>query len=162
MRNPFFLLVVFVSSALAAGWLYPGDRTSDLVPTVTAGGEGRVLEESLKTATATVARVDPAGGMITLKGPDGKLTAFGTGEGVRNLLEVKDGDQVFEPGNDPVAAAQKAVARSEPNEMSAGGLVRLVEMTGTVEKLDELSGLAPPKGPVEESPTITVPDLTDL
>ena len=160
MRNPFFLLVVFVSSALAAGWLYPGDRTSDLVPTVTAGGEGRVLEESLKTAT--VARVDPAGGMITLKGPDGKLTAFGTGEGVRNLLEVKDGDQVLEPGNDPVAAAQKAVARSEPNEMSAGGLVRLVEMTGTVEKLDELSGLAPPKGPVEESPTITDPDLTDL
>ena len=160
MRNPFFLLVVFVSSALAAGWLYPGDRTSDLVPTVTAGGEGRVLEESLKTAT--VARVDPAVGMIPLKGPDGKLTASGTGEGVRNPLEVKDGDQVLEPGNDPVAAAQKAVTRSEPNEMSAGGLVRLVEIAGTVEKLDELSGLAPPKGPVEESPTITVPDLTDL
>jgi len=162
MRNPFFLLMVFVTSALAAGWLYPGDRTSDLVPTVTAGGEGRVLEDSVKTAAATVVRVDPAGGMITLMGPDGEFTASGTGEGARSLLEVKDGDQVLEPGNDPVAVALKAVTSSEPNEMSAGGPVRLVKIKETVERLDEPSGLALPTGPVEESPTITVPDLTDL
>lgn len=162
MGNPFFLIMVFALSALAAGWLYPGDRTPDLVSTAVAGGEAKVLEESVKTVTATVAHVDPASGMITLKGLGGEFRAFATDEGEMDLLEVKAGNQVLEPGKDPVAAAREAATRFEPSETPAGGLVQLVEMTGTVDGLNVPQDLAPPKGLAEESATIKVPALKDL
>lgn len=175
MRNPFFLLLVFALSAWAAGWLYPGNRTPDLAPNAGAGRESEVPEENLlKTVKATVARVDPEAGMITLKGPYGEFKAFGTGEGQENFLEVKVGDQVvmtyrettaaqvLGPGNGPVAAAQKEVTRSEPNEAPPEAMVQLVKMTAAVESSDAPQDLAPPKGPLEESAAITIPDLTDL
>lgn len=159
MRNPFFLIMVFALSALAAGWLYPGDRTPGLVSTAAAGGEARVVEESVKPAT--VARVDPASGMITLQGPGREFKAFATGEGVKDL-EVKAGGQVPEPMKYAVAADRETAVRCEPNETPARGPVQLVEMTGTVDGLNLRQGPAPAKGLAEESATIKVPALKDL
>jgi len=155
MRSPFFLLTVFALSALAAGWLYPGDRTQDLVSTAVAGGEARVLAESSKAVTATGARITP-------KGPDGGLGIFGTGEGVKAHPEVEATDPVLASGNDPSAAGREAVTRSGPSDTPADGMVQLVKMTTSLDRLDERQDITPPEDPVEESAMIKVRDLTDL
>ncbi|MCG6908031.1 MAG: hypothetical protein LJE63_15620 [Desulfobacteraceae bacterium] len=162
MRNPFFLLTVFALSALAAGWLYPGNRTPDVASTAATGGGVGVSEETFKTGTATVARVDPAADMAASKGPDAGSTASGMGEGVKDLPEVKAGDRILEPGSDSVAVVQEAVIRSEANQRSADGLVQLVETTRAAERLGERLKLGPPKGSLAESATPKVPDSNEL
>jgi hypothetical protein len=162
MRNPFFLLMVFTLSALAAGWLYPGDRTTDLVSTAAAGGEAKVMAESSKTVTATGARVTPASGVITPKEPDGGLGVFGTAEGVKAHPEVAAADPVFASGDDSSAAGREAVTRSGPNDTPAGGMVQLVKMTTSLDRLDERQDITPPEDPVEESEMLKVRDSTDL
>ena len=51
-------------------------------------------KSELRTVTATVEAVDQTTRMVTLKGPKGNTITFKAGEEVRNLPQVKVGDQV--------------------------------------------------------------------
>jgi hypothetical protein len=160
MRDPFFLIMVFALSALAAGWLYPGDKTTDLVSTAVAGGEAGVLAETSKTATG--ARATPASGVITPKGFYGGLGVFGAGQGVKAHPDVGAADPVLAFGDDSNVTGREAVTRSGPNETPADGMVQPVKMTTSLDRLDERQDITPPEGPVEESAMLKVQDSTDL
>ena len=53
-----------------------------------------VVAENAVTVTATVEAIDQKTRMVTLRGPDGKLTTVHAGDQVKNLAQVKKGDQV--------------------------------------------------------------------
>jgi len=174
MKNPYFSLTVFILAAFAAGWLYPGYKMPDLVPSAVAAGEPKVLEENIKKVTATVESVDLATRMVTLKGPEGKLMEFRAGEEVKNLPQVKVGDQVvmtyyesiaaqiLKPGTDPGAAAQQVVATAKPGEKPAGVAAQQVTVTATVEAIDENKEYVTLKGPEGKSTAVKVRDPKNL
>ncbi|MDZ7596853.1 MAG: hypothetical protein U5J82_00785 [Desulfobacterales bacterium] len=174
MKNPYFSLTVFILAALTAGWLYPGYKLPDLVPSAVAAGEPKVLEENINTMTATVESVDLATRMVTLKGPEGKLVEFKVGEEVKNLPQVKVGDQVvttyyesiaaqiLKPGTDPGVAAQQAVAAAKPGEKPAGAAAQQVTVTATIEAIDENGHYVTLKGPKGKSTAVKVRDPKNL
>jgi Cu/Ag efflux protein CusF len=67
-----------------------GDTTT--VTKQTSPGKGTVVHE--RQIIATVEEVDAAKGQVTLKGPKGNVVALTVGPEVRNLAQVKVGDQV--------------------------------------------------------------------
>ncbi len=174
MKNPYFSLTVFILAALTAGWLYPGYKLPDLVPNAVAAGEPKVLEENINSMTATVESVDLATRMVTLKGPEGKLVEFRAGEEVKNLPQVKVGDQVvttyyesiaaqiLKPGTDPGAAAQQAVATAKPGEKPAGAAAQQVTVTATIEAIDGNGQYVTLRGPKGKSTAVKVRDPKNL
>ena len=150
MKNPYFSLTVFILAALTAGWLYPGrQRCRIWCPAQWPPASPRFWRRNINTMTATVESVDLATRMVTLKGPEGKLMEFRAGEEVKNLPQVKVGDQVvmtyyesiaaqiLKPGTDPGAAAQQVVAAAKPGEKPAGAAAQQVTVTATIEAIDE-------------------------
>ena len=67
-----------------------GDTSS--VTKQTSPGQGTVVHK--REIIATVEAVDAAKGEVTLKGPKGKVVPLKVGPEVRNLAQVKVGDQV--------------------------------------------------------------------
>jgi translation elongation factor P/translation initiation factor 5A len=63
--------------------------TEHLYPTPQQIDTGMLIE-----ATATVEAVDMDNRLVTIKGPDGRLTTIRAGEEVKNLSQVKVGDKV--------------------------------------------------------------------
>jgi hypothetical protein len=174
MKNPYFSLAVFILAAFAAGWLYPGHKMPELIPSAVAAGEPKVLEENINSVTATVESVDLATRMVTLKGPEGKLMEFRAGEEVKNLPQVKVGDQVvmtyyesiaaqiLKPGTDPGVVAQQAIATAKPGEKPAGAAAQQVTVTATVEAIDENREYVTLKGPKGKSTAVKVRDPKNL
>jgi len=170
MKNPYFSLTVFILAALVAGWLYPEHKMPDLVSSAVAAAKPKVLEENIKEVTATVESVDLSTRMVTLKDPEGKLMEFRAGEEVKNLPQVKAGDQVVmtyyesiaaqivKAGTDPGAVAQQAVATAKPGEKPAGAAFQQVSVTATVEAIAENREYVTLKGPEGKSAEVKVRD----
>src|SRR5512134_2241996 len=88
---------------------------------------------SVIEGTATVEAIDQSSRMVTLKGPKGNSVTFKAGDEVRNLAQVKVGDEVkfayyeslavrvLKKGEAfPTAGEMGAMARAEKGEMPAG------------------------------------------
>ena len=93
--------------------------------------------------TATVEAIDQSTRMVTLKGPKGNTVTFKAGDEVRNLAQVKVGDEVkfasyesvavrvLKKGEAfPAASETEAMARAKKGEMPAGVIGK--EMTANV------------------------------
>lgn len=142
----------------------------DLVASAAEAGQPKVLKENMKTVTATVGSADLATRAVTLKGPDGKLMGFKAVEEVKNLPQLKAGDQVvltyyesiaaqiMKPGTGPASAAQQAVATAKPGEKPAGAAVQQVTVIATVEAIDKNKQYVTLKGPEGESVEVKVRD----
>jgi hypothetical protein len=126
-----------------------------------AAGDGSKGELS-KTIEfqATVAAIDPKTRMITLKTPDGKESTFYVDERVRNLPQVKVGDEVRiayvvalawklnkSKKAVPSPEVETAVTRAEPGAKPAGGVARRISFTASVESIDLANGTVTLKGP---------------
>jgi len=66
------------------------------------------------TVTATVEAIDQATRMVTLKGPKGNTVTFKAGEEVRNLPQVKVGDQVVAKYYESLADRGKKAGEATP------------------------------------------------
>lgn len=112
-----------------------------------------VISEGTVTMTATVEKVDVAKRLVTLRTPDGKVSELAVSEAVRNLPQVKPGDEVvvqfFEslayevkkPGTaTPGTAGGQQLATAKPGEMPAGAVARTVEITTTIAGIDKAKG----------------------
>jgi hypothetical protein len=113
-------------------------------------------EESQVTSfKARVAAVDQQTRVVTLIGPDGGRTTFRADEAVKNLPQVKVGDEVVgtlvetllievrKPSPDDKATAASVtdvVATAEPGQKPAGLFVRQVQALYTVESIDKAKG----------------------
>src|SRR3982750_16616 len=97
MRNR-VVVVVAAAGVLALSGCANKKQTS---PTGTLSQTSSVVHipsgkraESTTTVTATVQSVDVSNRLVTLKGPDGQVVTVHADERVKNLPQVKKGDQV--------------------------------------------------------------------
>ena len=123
--------------------------------------------------TATVEKIDVEKRMVTLRAPMGNVLTLKVDDRVKNLPQVKVGDQVVvkyyeslavrmaEPG-DPVATSTSGLAAAKPGEMPAGAAARQVTVTATVQAINKKDPAIALKGPEGDVVTVRVMDPKNL
>jgi hypothetical protein len=110
--------------------------------------------ESMQTISATVTAVDVQKRLVTLKGPEGKTATIEVRPDVRNLAQVKVGDQLVVRYYESIGAAMKpkgspatppdsaaAAARAAPGEMPAAAVGQVSTTTITIMAFDKKSNM---------------------
>ena len=123
---------------------------------------------SLVEKTATVEAVDQSTRMVTLKGPEGNSVTFKASAEVRNLAQVKVGDQVKLAYYEslavrvlkkdeafPAAGESAAMARAKPGEKPAGVVGAETSVNATITAIDKKAKTATLKGEDGKSVTVT-------
>jgi len=123
---------------------------------------------SLVEETATVEAVDQSTRMVTLKGPKGNSVTFKASDEVRNLAQVKVGDEVkfayyeslavrvLKTGEAfPAAGESSAMARAKPGEKPAGVVGTETTVNATITAIDKKAKTATLKGEDGKSVTVT-------
>jgi len=149
-----------------------------------SGGSGGASEEPLRREdvavaqfTARVAAIDHAKRLVTLVDESGGEATFHADEGVRNLQQVKVGDEVIGTVaesvvlelREPTAAELEAgasvlevVARAEPGQRPAGQYTRQIRAVLVVDAIDKKAGTATLRGPLGNTRTIKARDPANL
>ncbi len=139
-----------------------------------ASGKTKVVREKVVKVTATVEAVDLANRVVSLKGPKGNVFDLKVGEQVKNLPQVKVGDQVvaryyesiavrlMKPGEPGGAAATQAVGAAKPGERPAGVVANQVTVTATIEDISPKKTYVTLKGPGGKSVDVKVRDPKNL
>jgi len=108
-------------------------------------GEGVLVQK-----TGTIMDVDQANRLVTIKGPEGGMVTVEAGPEVKNLAQVKPGDQVtvsyyqsmavdvIAPGSAPKAGSEIAMARAEPGAKPAGAVGRQERKTVKIASVDPI------------------------
>jgi hypothetical protein len=123
------------------------------------------------SASATVVAIDHKKRTVTLRGPEGNQETFTVGPEVRNLPQVRKGDQVVatyyesvalklrKPGEATpgVVAAEDAVT-APPGSMPGAAAGQTVNVTATVQKVDHRKQTVTLKGPQGKLVTVKVQD----
>jgi Cu/Ag efflux protein CusF len=154
------LAVVFVMSLLAGGCAT--DQTKPAVE-----------RSNLATVTATVEALNLEKRIVTLKGPRGDLVTFRADERVKNLPQVKVGDQVIAKyyesvavrmaqAGEPLATETSGVTSAKPGEMPAGIAARQVTVTASVEGIDKETPSITLRGPEGNVVTFRVMEPKNL
>jgi Cu/Ag efflux protein CusF len=126
-----------------------------------------VVGENLVSVTATVKAIDQKTRMVTLKRPDGSLIKFKAGDEVRNLPQVKVGDEVkvsyyeslaFEVRKagegTPGTSVAESAARAKLGEKPGGAAGRVTTITATIAGIDKAAGTVTLSNPEGELTTI--------
>ncbi len=108
-----------------------------------------VMKDNLVQKTATIESIDQASRLVTLRGEDGSGTTVKVSDEVRNLSQVKAGDQVVVSYYEAIAAEVKkpgegvqgveadvSAVRAEPGAMPGGGAGVLLRTTVTIDSVD--------------------------
>lgn len=122
---------------------------------------------SLITLNATVAAINQDTREVTLEGADGKQIAITVGDEVKNLPQVKVGDQVqvsyyesvnFEvlsPGqSEPKAAEISALETAAPGQKPSGSMTNEISFVATIEAIDKDNQTVTLKGPKGNTKTV--------
>jgi hypothetical protein len=146
----------------------PAPATKPAPPSATAPSKpGAVLVETA-TFKAKVDAVDQEKRLVTLTGPRGNTVTVKAGPEVRNLAQVKPGDEltvrylesvalfVRKSSEPPAATETQTVEVAPKGQKPAGLIVNTVEVTGTVEAVDLAKRTVTLKGPEGKSRTIKV------
>ena len=125
--------------------------------------------------TATVEAVDQTTRMVTLKGPKGNSVTFKASDEVRNLAQVKVGDEVKFAYYEslavrvlkkdeafPAAGESAAMARAKPGEKPAGVVGSETRVNATITAIDMKAKTATLKGEDGKSVTVTPRDPKNL
>src|SRR5262245_14681716 len=149
-------------------------------PMVAAGsatetGDGKIERSNVVTMTATVVAIDHKKRMVTLRGPEGNTETIHVDESVRNLPQVKKGDevavtyyesraiQVKKPGEaTPGITSSEGMERAQPGAMPGGVVARKTTLTATITAIDRKKDTATLKGPKGKSVTVKVQDPSRL
>lgn len=166
MRKTGFLLLagLLVLSMAAGGWAAEQAAKSPAKSAEPPSWKTSSLIEK----TATVEAVDPSTRMVTLKGPEGNSVTFKAGEDVRNLAQVKVGDQVklayyesiavrvLKKGEAfPVSGESAAMARAKPGDKPAGVVGSQTSVNVTLMAMDKKAKTVTLKGEDGKSVTVT-------
>jgi hypothetical protein len=134
-----------------------------------------IKKEQIISETVTVQAVDLATRVLTMKGSKGNVFDLKAGEEVRNLAQVKVGDQVtvkfFQSLAIDVMAAGKApggrqeavvMDRAKLGEKPGGVIGGQVTVTATVEALDKKKQTVTLKGPEGKTQVVKVQNPANL
>jgi hypothetical protein len=139
-----------------------------------AGKKPQVAREEVTTVKATVQAIDLENRVVTLKGPKGKIFDLKVGDRVKNLPQVKVGDevvakyyesialQVMGPGTAEGVKTSEAAVAAKPGERPAGVVGRQVTLTATVEDISPKKTYVTLKGPEGKTVDIKVRDPKNL
>jgi len=129
-------------------------------PTAATELPSGTVEQSMVTARATVEAIDVKKRLVTLRKPDGSSVTLEVGAEVRNLPQVKKGDQVIvtyyealafavrKPGEAaPGISVAETVERAKPGEKPAGAGAREVTVTATIEEINKKKPSVTLRGP---------------
>jgi len=128
-----------------------------------------------RLATAEVIAIDLPTRTVTLKGQKGNEFTVHADDRVRNLPQVRVGDRVdvsyqeslvwnvkkASDGN-PGASVQSGAVGAKPGDKPAGAAANRVNMTATIEAIDQANGTVTLKGPQGNSRTIKARDPKNL
>ncbi len=140
----------------------------------TKGKQPSVTRARVITATATVEAIDLAKREVTLKGPKGNVETVVVDERVKNLPQVKVGDQVvvkyyealalrvMAPGEAPSASATGGVTTAQPGQKPAALGAREVTVTAVVKDIDQKAGTVTFTGPRGNDVTVKAQDPENL
>jgi len=133
------------------------------------------VSENLVSATATVKALDLKTRRVTLQRADGSLLKFTAGDDVRNLPQVKVGDEVTvtyyealayevrKPGAAaPGATVAEGAARAQLGEKPAGAAGRVTTVTATIVAVDKAAMTVALRGPDGDLTTIKARDPQKL
>jgi hypothetical protein len=134
-----------------------------------------VVSAGLVTSTAKVESLDQASRQIALRLSDGSIARFRVGDEVRNLAQVKVGDnvkvayyeslawEVKKPGQaTPGAAMTDEVGRAKLGEKPAGVAARTLTVTSTIAAIDKSAKTVTLRSATGELTTIKVRDPKNL
>jgi len=135
---------------------------------------GTVGEQAVKV-TAKVKKVDLKTRHVVLEGPDGKLVTVTAGDEVRNLAQLKAGDDVIvkyyeslafevkKPGDaTPGVAVAEGAQRAKLGEKPGGGVARVTTITTTITGIDKTNGTVTLTGPDGEPNTVKARNPANL
>jgi Cu/Ag efflux protein CusF len=135
---------------------------------------GTVGEQTVKL-TAKVKKVDLKTRHVTLEDPDGKLVTVKAGDEVRNLAQLKVGDNVVvkyyeslayevkKPGDaTPGIAVAAGAQRAKLGEKPGGGVARVTTITTTITGIDKTNGTVTLTGPDGEPTTVKARNPANL
>ena len=156
-------------------------------PAVAAPLPSGTVGENLVTATAKVKAIDQKTRHVTLQRADGSVVKFVAGDEVRNLPQVKVGDdvnvtyyeslayEVRKPGEGatPGATVAEAAGRAKVGEKPGAAAGRVTTVTATIAAIDKAAQTVTLRTPDGETTTIkarnpdnlnrvTVGDLVDI
>ena len=169
-------MIVVVAAALFA-LSFAGMSLADEQVLITKGSANKpsIEKERLVSETATVQGVDLATRIVTLKGPKGKVFDVKAGDEVRNLEQVKVGDQVkaeyyqsiavevLTPGQAPGGIqASVELDRAKLGEKPAGIIGRQLTVTAKVEAINKTEMFVTLKGPEGKTLDVKVTDPKNL
>jgi Cu/Ag efflux protein CusF len=136
--------------------------------------KGGMVADSV-SVTEMVEAIDLHNRIITLKDENGVLTDFKVSQEVRNLAQVKKGDQVvatyhkaiayevFKPGTAIPGASHAMVAkRAELGEKPGVAVTRIQSVTGPITAIDKEASEVTLKGPGDHQLTVKVTDPKKL
>lgn len=152
------------------------------LPAVHAAEEGTAGAEkpavgaaTLITLSATVTAINQDTREVTLKDADGNEQTITVGEAVKNLRQVKVGDQVdvayYESVNvevlgpeqaEPDATAMSALETAEPGQKPAGALATELSIIATIDAINKDAETVTLTGPEGKSKTVKVRNLANL
>jgi hypothetical protein len=134
-----------------------------------AGAEPEMGAASLVTLSATVAAINQEKREVTLKGADGKETTISVSDRVKNLPQVKVGDQesvnveVLSPDQaEPKAAAISALETAAPGQKPAGAMQTELSVVATIEAINKDNETVTLKGPEGNTKTVKVRNPANL
>jgi len=126
-----------------------------------------VVGENAVSATAKVKAIDLKTRRVTLQRADGSVVKFVAGDEVRNLPQVKVGDEVTvtyyeslayevkKPGQAaPGAVVAEGLERAKVGEKPGGAAGRVTTVTATIAGIDKAAGTVTLRTPDGESTTI--------
>lgn len=168
MRKSLILVGLLVLVALS-GFAFATDQPA-------SQGQMPALEKSnLVEITATVEKLNLKKRMITLKGPEGNTVTFKVDKSVKNLPQVKVGDQVLvryyqsilvrveKPGQAKEGVKQYATAATaEPGKKPAGVAINSITVNTTIEAIDKENNTVTLKGPKGKTQVVKVQDPKNL
>jgi Cu/Ag efflux protein CusF len=138
-------------------------------------GKGTHSVAELVTASAVVEAIDQKSRMVTLKDHNGQRLRFKVSDDVKNLQQVKKGDQVNvsyyesvmlqlrKPGDaTPGVTVAEEAERAKPGELPAGAVAEVVTVTAKVVEVDRRGHRATLELPNTEKLTVKVNDPARL
>ncbi len=152
--------------AACAASTKPAAQPPAAAPAATVSG---TVGENVQTATAKVKAIDLQTRHVTLQRADGSVVKFAVGDDVRNLPQVKVGDEVnvtyyeslaYEVHKSgqaiPGAAVTESAARAPLGEKPAGLVGRATTVTATIAAIDKATPSVTLKAPNGELTTFKV------
>jgi hypothetical protein len=132
---------------------------------------GGIVEQEVVTVAAKVVKVDLKNRIVTLRGPEGKITDVEVGDEVKNLPQVRKGDDVVatyyestaitvrKPGDaKPGIETAEVSDRAKPGEKPGRGVARQTTVVATIVGLNKKKSTATLKGPRGKVVTVQVRD----